>query len=403
MRVVSLTTAFCLLATGGAAASVGQNPFSPAVVVNERAITNYEVDQREKFLEVLSGPGDHHDEAVKALIDDRLRLDEATRLGIKLTDAEIKAGEDEFASRAKVSTQDFVAALAKGGVDEHTFSDFVSAGQAWRKVVSGLIAPRVTVTDADAEDAQTLSLAHGTPRILLSELILPATPDYIAQTTPLAEQLSKTLHGDAAFSEAAKKYSVSQSAPNGGKLDWMPASNLPQTVLTAVVALSPGQVTAPIAIPNALVLFELRGLEDAAAPPPSLVSVDYMTYLIPGGQSAEAQAEAARVRARVSTCGDLFGVAKGQTANVVTRTKQPLGEVPGDIALELARLDPGEVSTALTRGGALEFLMLCNRTVTESPAPTLADMKATLFNQRVTGLSDAYLDKLRAAAIITYP
>ncbi len=53
----------------------------------------------------------------------------------------------------------------------------------------------------------------------------------------------------------------------------------------------------------------------------------------------------------------------------------PMAEIPQDIGLELARLDPGEVSTALTRPGGRLMLMLCSRTV-ESETPPSRDETA---------------------------
>ena len=402
MRLTRLSTALLILMLpAGMTAAADANPFAAVATVNERAITNYELSQRIAFLQLLNGPGDHHDEALKALINDRLQLTEAKRLGVTVTDAQIKAGMDEFAARTKLATPEFIAQLNKAGIATQTLRDFVEAGVAWRAVVGGVIAPRVTLTAADVKDAQALSLAHGVPRVLLSELVLPATPEYIAQTGPLADQLSKTLHGDAAFSAAAEKYSASASGKQGGKLDWMPTANLPPAVLTAVLSLSPGQVTSPMALPNALVLFEMRGLEDAASVPSADVSVDYMEYLIPGGHSPEALAEAARIKAKAQTCGDIYGAVKGTPPDQLTRTTQKLAAVPTDVGYALAKLDPGEVSTDLTRGSALVYLMLCSRTASPTPPPTEDELRAALFDQRVNGLADAYLAKLRAAAIIT--
>lgn len=403
LTTLSLTACLALLAPGFSAAAQDGNLFAPAVMVNERAITNYEVAQREAMLSLLSGPGDHHDEAVKGLIDDRLRLAEAARYGLVISDADVKNGMDEFAGRSQMKTDEFLQKLQEGGVDPQTFRDFVKAGLAWRAVVSATIAPTVRISDAEIEDARQLSLAHGEPRILLSELILPGTPEYIGQTGPLAEQLSATLKGDAAFAAAAEKYSVSDSAKNGGKVDWMPVSNLPQSVVTAVVGLSPGQVSKPLALPNAIGLFELRGLSDAAPPPKSLITVDYAKYLIPDIHTPEGAAAAAVVRAKTNGCGDLYGLAKKSPDGTLTEVNRPLTAVPADVALELARLDPGEFSTTIRQGPNTVLLMLCSRIVTEAPPQTQDELRAALFNDRVNTLADQRLDKLRAAANIRTP
>jgi peptidyl-prolyl cis-trans isomerase SurA len=400
---LSLTACLALLAPGLSAAAQDGNMFAAAVMVNERAVTRYEVAQREALLSLLSGPGDHHDEAIKGLIDDRLRLAEAARYGLVVGDTDLKNGMEEFAARSNLKADEFLQKLQQGGVDPQTFRDFVKAGLAWRAVVSATIAPTVKVSDADIQDARALSLAHGVPRVLLSELILPGTPEYIGQTGPLAEQLSATLKGDAAFAAAAQQYSVSDSAKNGGKIDWIPVSNLPQSVVTAIISLSPGQVSKPLALPNAIGIFELRGLADANLPPAAQINVDYMEYQIPDIRTPEGAAALARVHDRTTGCGDLYGLAKGAPEGTLTRVSQGLPAVPADVALELAKLDPGEVSTTIRQGPNTVLLMLCSRTVTENPPPTQEALRNALFNDRVNTLADAKLDQLRAAANIRTP
>ncbi|TMV79842.1 hypothetical protein FGG78_25655 [Thioclava sp. BHET1] len=401
------TLILCTTLLGAAAPLTGlaaesDQPFAPAAIVNGSAVTNYEVDQRAKMLTVLSGPGDHTKQALKALIDERVELAQAKQFGVTVSDDDIKQGEAEFASRAKLSTEQFLDVLAKAGVAPETFRDFVRAGQAWRQVVRGLISPTVTVSDADVISAQSATMARGAPEVLLSELVLPATPEYIAQTEPLAKQLSQTLHGDAAFSAAARKYSASQSAPNGGQLKWMPASNLPSGIAQEVLALSPGQVSAPITVPNAFVLFEMRGLRDAQSIPRDNIEDDYMIYTV-GDASAESRARAAHLQATLTDCAQLYKLNKGKPASLLQHETQKLPQVPADVALELAKLNPGASSISLQRPGQTALLMLCSRNVVTDPPTKTSDVRDAVFNKRVEDKAEAYLAKLRAGAVITYP
>jgi peptidyl-prolyl cis-trans isomerase SurA len=45
-------------------ASLAQNQFAPAIKVNDRVITGYELDQRARFLQVLNAPGNPADLAL---------------------------------------------------------------------------------------------------------------------------------------------------------------------------------------------------------------------------------------------------------------------------------------------------------------------------------------------------
>ena len=81
----------------------------------------------------------------------------------------------------------------------------------------------------------------------------------------------------------------------------------------------------------------------------------------------------------------------------------PMSEIAQDIGLELAKLDPGEVSTALSRSGMRMFLMLCSRDVTGETPPTRAELRERVQNQKLDGLAQGYMAELKAAAIIREP
>ena len=71
MRILTILYGFiaALLMSLPAAA---QGQFNPAVIVNDRAVTFYEIDQRAKLLTLFRAPGAGPEEARKQLIEDRL-------------------------------------------------------------------------------------------------------------------------------------------------------------------------------------------------------------------------------------------------------------------------------------------------------------------------------------------
>lgn len=402
---LTAVTALAFLGTPTLAQSQTQGQFSPAVKVNDQVITNYEVDQRTRFLTLLRAPGNSSDEALKALISDRLQLQAASAAGITATPEEVEVGMEEFASRAELSAEDFIKALAGGGVSAETFRDFVAAGLLWRQVVRTRFGPRASVSEDEVDRAIAQSSNKGGLRVLLSEIILPAhTPQTTAQSQPRAEKISQ-ITTTAAFSAQARRYSAAGTRGRGGRLDWMPLSNLPAHIRSQILALSPGQVTGPIPITNGIVLFQMRGIEETQTTAPTDLSLEYAALYIAGGHTAPAMKEAARIKARADSCDDLYGIAKGLPEDQLQIDTLPLAEVPQDVAIELAKLDPGEVSTNLTRsnGQTLVFLMLCGRTA-ELGEDVLSreEVRAGLINQRLQSYANGYLADLKADATIVY-
>ncbi len=406
MRILTLCLTFTgLVLTGLAAPASAQNLYSPAVKVNEQVVTNYEVEQRARFMTLLRAPGDAQELALTGLIDERLQTAAAAAAGITPTEEDVQGGMEEFAARANLTAEQFVKALAGGGVAAETFRDFVKAGLAWRNLVRAKFGPRVQVTEDEIDRAIAQTSGKGGLRVLLSEIILPAnTPQATAASQKRAEKIAQTT-SLSVFSANARRYSASPSARQGGRLQWMPLSNLPEAIRGQILALSPGQVTAPISITNGIVLFQLRAIEETDAAAPKDLSLEYAQYFIPGGHSDAAMKEAARIKAKVDTCDDLYGINKGKPEELLQVDTLPVSQVPQDIALELAKLDPGEVSTRLTRnnGQTLVFLMMCGRTPELGEDVSRETIRAQLVNQRLQSYADGYLSELKAEATIVYP
>ncbi len=405
MAIQRFLTALVLTLILAVPASAQSDLFAPVARVNDRVITQYELNQRILFFQILNAPGDLRQEALERLVQERVQLDAAERLGVEVTPEALEAGLTEFAGRANLTSEQFLQAVAGGGVDAQTVRDFVRAGIAWRSVVQGRFGPRTQITESEIDRALALASNRSGVRVLLSEIFLPAnTPERQAAAQRRAAEISQ-ITTIPAFAAAARRYSAAPSAGRGGRMEWIPLSNLPPAVASQVLALAPGQVSAPIPVPNAIALFQLRALEETGAPEAEAVSVEFARYFIPGGRTEATLAEARSIEARVDTCDDLYGVNLGQPEERLLRDTLPMAEIQGDVAMELAKLDEGEVSTALVSGDgqALVFLMLCGRTPEINVDVSREQVRANLRNQRLASYADGYLAELMADAVIAYP
>ncbi|MEZ5913812.1 MAG: SurA N-terminal domain-containing protein [Paracoccaceae bacterium] len=214
IRVIQLL-AVGLLAAAYAMPAAAQGQFSPRVYVNDRVVTQYEVDQRYAFLQLLRAPGDVEDLAIRGLIDDRLRVQAAEEMGLKVSEEQIAAGMAEFAGRANLETEQLIELIGQAGIAPETLRDFVASGMIWRDVARGRFGPRAIVSDAEVDRALSLTSEKGGMRVLLSEIILPDTLDSIR----LATELAGSITSQAALAAAAKEYSKSDSAAEGGRLN----------------------------------------------------------------------------------------------------------------------------------------------------------------------------------------
>lgn len=408
------------LGPDAAHAQTSGNPFQPVVYVNDSAVTRYEIDQRVRFLQILRAPDNDRASAEKALIDERLRTFAAKQAGISASNEQINAGLEEFASRGNMSVDQFVQALRQAGVDRQTFEDFVSSGIIWREFVRERVVGQARVTDAEVD--QEMKKVIETPRVTsvsLSELIIPAPPGQEAQVMAQAEDIVQSTRTEADFAAFARQYSATPSAQNGGRLPTTPLANLPPSLRPIILQMQPGQISQPLAVEGAVVLFFLRDTHGTLRPGAQEQELDYLRVRLATTQ------EAARLSATADTCDDLLAQTSNLPADRILRQTVRQGQVPTGEAIRLAVLDDNE-TTVISYGGAVDLLMLCKRapallsnppaqppvatSAEEQPAqpdpnalPQREEVRNQLFNRKVTLAADNYLAELRANAIIRRP
>ncbi|WP_170556919.1 peptidylprolyl isomerase [Ruegeria atlantica] len=393
----ALAAALLSLSTGQ---SQAQSLFSPAIKVNQDIVTWYELDQRQQFLTVLGAPGASEDEVREALIEERLRKQAMRDAGIEVAPEDIQVGIDEFAARGRLSTEEFLQLLGDSGVSPETVRDFVADQLSWRDFVSARFLSQARPSEDEINRAMGQAGSGGL-QVLMSEIIIPVTPQTLAQAELLAEEIAQ-LEGFDAFSSAATQYSAAGTRNDGGRLEWLNLTDLPPALQPVILGLKTGDITQPLSLPNAIALFQMRGLREVSSSAPRYSKIDYAVYNMAGGRSAETLARAAQLREQIDNCDDLYGIAKGQPAGVLQRVDASPSEIPRDVALELSKLDLNEVSTTLTgnNGQTLKFLMLCTRTLDRGEDTTRVDVANALTQQRLQAFADSLIEQLRADATI---
>ncbi|MFK7880602.1 peptidylprolyl isomerase [Roseobacter sp.] len=381
-----------------------QNLFDPVILVNDDVVTEYEVEQRTTFLRLLNAPGSNREDVIETLVNERLQAQAVDTFGLELTPEGIDAGMVEFAGRANMDKEQFITALSENGVDEASFKSFIEVGIAWRDLIAARFGGRVQITEAEIDRALGTSVGTTGIRVLVSEIIIPAPPEAREDVEQLAIEIAQTDSLDV-FSDYAREFSATASRDEGGRLPWQDLNNLPPVLRPLLLSLAPGEVTDPLNIPDAVALFQLRDIQESGAVAEAFAAIEYATYFIPGGRTSAGLAAAEKLRARVDQCDDLYGIAQGEPEEKLDRQTLPPADIPQDIGIELSKLDPGEVSTALTRnnGQTLLFLMMCGRTAAVNEDVAREDAAAALRANRINAYADGLLDQLRADARIVIP
>lgn len=90
---------------------------------------------------------------------------------------------------------------------------------------------------------------------LLSEILFDLNPD---QNLENKFKLIKKIINNESFSEAALRFSISNSSNNGGKLDWIKETSLNKKIRENILNINIGNFTNPIVIPGGFLILKIE-------------------------------------------------------------------------------------------------------------------------------------------------
>ena len=140
--------ALFMLAT--ATDAVAQNV---VVIVNGEPITALDVEQRSKFIQLSTQKAPPRQQVIDELIDEKLKVKEAKRWGITVTDSDVDTTYSSMASRMHVTGTQLTENLAKSGVSAYTLKDRIRAEASWNQLVRGRYQSSLQLSEKDVEAA----------------------------------------------------------------------------------------------------------------------------------------------------------------------------------------------------------------------------------------------------------
>lgn len=400
MRLLSIVfLAFGLLCQP----AVAQNLFAPVITVNDQVITQYELTQRQKMLAALGVRGNLAEEARKGLIGDRLKVKAAADAGVTATNEQLDQAIAEFAARSDRSAAQLISMLGGQGVAQETLRDFVHANLVWQTMIRQKYAATLTVSEGEIDAALASTSEETNLQVLVSEIVLPLIEGQENQIRKLARDIANLRSFDD-FETAAKQFSIAGSRVDGGKLDWISLANLPPALRPVLLPLTTGQVSDPLELPNAIALFQMRGVRETTPTSGRFTTVDYAVLTVADDEAGKGRAQLASYAETALRCEDLEGLANALPVEALVRQALPPVDIPTRTAMILAQLDTGEtlIEAAAAADGSLaaSLFMLCNRTSVANRDASRAEVRNRILGERLTARSNSLLESLRASARI---
>lgn len=226
--------------------------------VNDDAITDFDLSQRVLLAIRSTGLQDGPEmrnrlgpQILRQMIDEKLQIQDARRLGIKATEGEVNQRVGEIERSAGMARGQFRQYLQSVGVSYDIGLQQIEATIAWSKIVRRKVRPQVDVSEAEIDDAMARVRSNvGKTESRVAEIFLPI--DKVEQAEDArrgANQIMEQLRRGAPFAAVAQQFSHGATAQSGGDLGWILPGSLDPALDAAIEKAPLRQASEPVRSP----------------------------------------------------------------------------------------------------------------------------------------------------------
>jgi peptidyl-prolyl cis-trans isomerase SurA len=220
-------------------------PAAAAVMatVNGTQISDVEVAQRSKLFQ-LEGRGVTSKAVLEELIDEAIMMQEAKRLNIDISDAQVDQAFLNVARNIKVSSENLTKILAQNGVNIDTLRSRLRSALAWNEVTTIAVMPRIQISDVELEQQATAKMdASMSFDYILKEVlfVMPGGKGNASKRTGEANQFRKSFQGCDNAVELSLSYTDAAVIDVGRRH----ATQMPEPIAKELAGLNVGGITKP--------------------------------------------------------------------------------------------------------------------------------------------------------------
>jgi peptidyl-prolyl cis-trans isomerase SurA len=124
-----------------------------AVMVNGEAITNYDIDQRIKLMQLSNQKTPTRQEVIDDLINEKVKIKEGKKYSIDPSASEIDSTYASMGSRMRLTPDQLTQSLASKGVRPETLKSRMKADMVWNAIVRGRFKQTLQVGEKEIESA----------------------------------------------------------------------------------------------------------------------------------------------------------------------------------------------------------------------------------------------------------
>jgi peptidyl-prolyl cis-trans isomerase SurA len=394
---------------------VAAQQISIAAAVNDTIITTADVRDRVDIMRAFSNAPDTPAatrtltrQALRALMNEALQNEEAKRLSIKVSDAEVDEAIARIEQARGREPGSLRAFLKETGLPEDAFTQQLRTQAAWRKVVQRRLRRNVTITDEEIGRAQQVAANQaGAPHVRIAAIAIPITEEGgIDKAAAYARTIRERLVEGESFETVARALAGQRDVRLNPSI-WVPEERLEPSIANVMRALQVGQVTEPL---RSLNTFQIVQLQDRRfikpVAPETEIAVKQITVvpqpdaldLNPGTMMRTAEL----IREAPGSCvRDDIGNPDATSVDVQVRfLRTQMKEIAPPLLPTVSALNVGEVSAPFISEEGIQMLLLCEKIAPAIALPDKKIIRDELFAKKIELEAEKHLRNLKRDAFI---
>ncbi|MDX2072799.1 MAG: peptidylprolyl isomerase [Alphaproteobacteria bacterium] len=417
--VFSVFLALAATAPTAQAAPVATTNSAIVAVVNDEAITSYDLNARIQFVlattKISSSPESIarlKPQILRALVDERLQLQEARKNDIELTDKEVEQAIVAIESQRSMEPGEIGRILATNRIPEETLMVQIRAQIVWGKLVQRKLRSRIKITDEEVTQmARKLAAPVIRQELKIALLQLPVDkPSRDKEVRQAAEKIVLESRGGADFEELARQF-AGGAVRDGGNLTafWVRPDDLDPSIAKALTGAKPGSISDPLRNSIGYTLIKVYDARDLPGQTPTGTEITMREISLKLRSSADSKEMEAlktiaeEIEKTPGSCDDkdIGEVSGGSVASIaVEKTTAMLADLPAALRVIADGMKVGDISSPLLNDDGVKLYMLCGKREGVNAPVDNERARAVVYQQRIELEAQKYMRNLRRDAFI---
>ncbi len=180
------------------------------------------------------------------MIDMKLQLQEAKRLGIYASEEDVNRAIEGIKKKYSMTEQMFVEAIKQEGLSISAYKRKLAEQITISRVVEQEVKSKLLITEKDIDDyiSENKDVANEIEGVVISHIFLRNTEDK-KQLEEKAMELYRRIIAGESFSDIARQYSEDASARSGGSMGFIKRTDISKEFSDVLTRLKVGDVSEP--------------------------------------------------------------------------------------------------------------------------------------------------------------